>query len=703
MTIKVTEVAKRVNQINAGTAGVAVGLNCNRETTSPSRLYMLGKNQGKAAVIWHSTGRKYSTGDEQEYARTARKIETTSDVQVEEVFFVKDVNKTNEPTMWGAVYVIVKDLETGCYDLIEMTKFNTQNMELGFEYQYKEDLVRAIKKNAQFKKGTVFGQSARITESNEWCPGVETRVAAMSHAYTEEDAVVIFESYARKIGVTFSRQHEFQWNEEEYVMLNLYGTLDHPQGIPMSGEAVRTDGIVMGFRKKDAGIAMFGLTKKALMTPDPNYDILFYSSAGCVVADIQVETERYKNQANNRKAEKITQPHTALLEKIEESYNDFYNQVLRWYNSKARQYADEVPLAPALWNFIITCQAGITRDYSNTHSQGRFHKVKRKMGNINLKDWRIVIKLREDVEGKVRFKNTGMDGNKSVIMKVLPDYMAPVDDYGNRAEMIVGNTPSFRRQILGSLIELDVNFVNIHLWPKIVKAYEAGNYEGAFKMAHDFYDTVDPIFGEIVGSLGPEERMEHLKWITRNENEFTSKGGSGGEVVGIKIIERLADRYPDIKPTPVTYTNEYGDVIRTRHPIVVSSLYYIMLDKFGDDISCQATPKLNIFGLPTSLSKHERARDFHRAVGNRNVGETEGRLMVNQKGGAAAVRALSLANSPELLDRAVKRLIRADNPFLIHHLVKPGEEQHNHSLQVMGNMLSDFGVKLRRERPSDRV
>lgn len=692
------------NQITSRTAGVAVGMNTNRSTDSASRLYMLGKNQGKAAVIRHSTNRKYSSGDEQEYAKTARKVETLSDVEVEQVFFVRDVMNNNQPNLWGGYYVVVKDLETGYYDLIEMPRFNAQNMDLGFEFKYDNDLMRKLSKGARFRKGTVFGQSSRITESNEWCPGVETMVAAESHVYTEEDAVVIFESYAKKIGVTFKRVLDHQWNEEEFIPLNLYGDLENYQPFPLSGEKVRDDGIVMGFRRKDPDAAMAGLTKRALMTPDPIYDVLFYSSPNCVVGDIYVETERYKNQSNNKRAEKRTQPHTLLLEKIEEEQNSFANDVVRWYRNKARQYMDKTPpLTKELWNFVLMQQGAITRDFSQANSNGRFHKIKRKMGNIPLKDWRIVISLKEDVDGKVRFKNTGMDGNKSIIMKILPDECAPVDDHGNRAEMLVGNTPGFRRQILNSFIELDVNFVNIHIYPDIVKAYKAGNMKEAWDITFKFYDTVSPEFGAMVDTLNPEERQLHLDHIVSDPNEFSVLGNPTDDTVGIKIIERLAAAYPNIQPTPVTYKNEFGETIRTRHPIVISSVYYIMLDKFGDDISCQSTPKLNIFGLPTSLSKHERARDFYRATLNRNVGETEGRLYVNQKGGAAGVRALALANSPELLEESVKRLIRCDNPFTIERLVLPGEENKNHSLQVIGNMLGDFALCLRKECENDKT
>lgn len=696
---------KQKNQIAPRTAGVGIGMNPNRTVNSPSRLYMICKNQGKAPVIKGSTPRKYMSGEEQEYYKGARKIEIDAEVEIEDVFFVRNILNEKEPNHWGTYYVIVKNLETGYYDLLEMPKFNAQNMELGFEYQYDNDLMRRLTKGEVFRKGTVFGGSSRLTKSKEWYPGVETKVAAMSHVYTEEDAVVIFEHYAKKIGVTFKRSHDFQWNEEEYIPLNLYGTLDNPQPFPLSGESVRADSVVMGFRRKDPETAMAALTKEALMTPDPMYDILFHSSPNCIVADIQVETERYKNVSNNKRAEKRTQPHTLILEKLEQEQNAFANSIVIWYKNKQRQYSDKkVPITDALWNLIcFKGLGGVTKDFHTPGANGRPTKVKRKMTNIQLKDWRVQIHLREDVDGKARFKNTGMDGNKSVIMKVLPSHMAPVDDHGNMADMLVGNTPGFRRQIFNSFMELDINFVNIHLYPKIMEVYKAKDYAKAWKMAYDFYETVSPEHAEILDEFTEEERLNHLHWIAADENEFSALGNNTTDLQGIKIIERLVDRYPEIQPTPVSFINEFGESVRTRHPIVISSVYYIMLDKFGDDISCQSTPKLNIFGLPTSLSKHERARDFYRATLNRNIGEPEGRLYISQKGGAAATRILAMANSSYLLELGVKRLIRHENPFLIPELVRKGEEKKNYSLQVIDNMFSDFGLTLRNEREDDKT
>ena len=252
-----TKKAKQVNQIKPNTAGVAIGMNANRVTNSSARLYMLGKNQGKAAVIWGSTNRKYISGDEQEYAKTARKVEIDTDVEVEEILFVKNILNDKTPNMWGVYYVIVKDLETGYYDVIEMPQFNAQNMDLGFEYRYDKDLMRAVKKGARFNKGTIFATSSRITESNEWCPGIETKVAAMSHVYTEEDAVFIH------IGLGLSFVHLLKPPGEVQVAVfidiaGVHQTVVDPAHLPVIHQRPRLTVAVKisagGHHRVDAGV-----------------------------------------------------------------------------------------------------------------------------------------------------------------------------------------------------------------------------------------------------------------------------------------------------------------------------------------------------------------------------------------------------------------------------------------------------------------
>ena len=688
---------RTLNETKSTTQGVAINMNIMPQGISPSRLYMLGKNQGKAAVIHNPTPRLIITGDEQEYAHTARKVEMETDGVVEAIFYVKDPLNESSPLFWGSYHVIFKSLEDESYFLLEMPKFHNQNTELGFEFHYDKQMMRRLSVGARFNKGEVFGQSSRISEQGEWCPGIEAKVAAMSDTMCEEDSIKISRSFAKRVGVTFNRSINYQWNESEYIPLNLYGTINDPQPFPLPGQEIRKDNIVMGFRRKNVDDALVTLTKKALMEPDDLYDILFYAKPGSVVADIKVETDRYKNQANNKKAHKRTQPHTRHLEMYESSYNRFYNDVVRWYETKKTEYGRDgkVPIDKSLWNFILYAYGQRTVDHINSNAQ--YVRVKRKFQNILLKDWRIVINLKQDVSAKVRFKMTGMHGNKSTIGEIVEDENMPIDDYGIRADIVAANFPDFRRQIFSDLVELDTNFINIRIYKTIKDLVQKGEYQEAWDKALYFYDTVAPDFAKMVREFETdEEKIEHLKHISKSEYEFSVCFLSDSQISGLDIAENIHNRYPDIKPTPVTYVDRFGEKVRSKNPILISSAYYVMLDKFGDDISSQSTPKLNIFGLPTSLSKEERNRNFYRAHVNRNMGATEGRLSINQSGGAFTTKALVLGNSPEMLETAVDRIIRAENPFQIEQLVYPGEERKNYSLMLIKSILGDFGLRLKR-------
>lgn len=688
------------NQIRSTTQGVAINMNIQPQTVSPSRLYMVGKNQGKAAVIKNPTPRKIITGDEQEYAHVVRKVSLDCDAIVEAIFFVKDPLNETEAQFWGGYHVVFRSLETEEYFLIDMPKFHNQNTELGFEFHYNKSLMRRLQIGEKFNRGDVFGQSARISDQGEWCPGIEAKVVTMSHWMCEEDAIGISQSFARKVGVTFNRTLEHQWNEDDWVPLNLYGTIDDPRPFPLPGEEIRADGIVMGFRRKNIKNALVSLSKKALMEPDEDYDYLLFGKAGSVVANIHVETDRYKNQANNKRAHKRTQPMTRHLEMYESAQNRFYNDISRWYDrmKSMQPYGTKVPMDKHLWNFILYANGQRTVDHSV--SGGQYIKVKRKFQNILLKDWRIVIHLKQDVPAKVRFKMTGMHGNKSTIGKIIPDEFMPVDEHGIRAEVISANFPDFRRQIFSSLLEADINFINIRIYEGIKDKIGKHLYKEAWDEIHQFYHTVSPDYADLAESLDADQRIVHMKNLARNENEFSVWLKSDSKTIGVEISKRIGEVYNHIQPTRVSWVNDFGETVVSKNPIPITSAYYLMLDKFGDSISSQSTPKLNIFGLPTSLSKAERSRNFFRAHVSRNMGATEGRLSVNQIGAAATMRMLVLGNSPEMLETAVKRLIAADNPFEINRLVYPGEERKNFSLMFIKSILGDFGLRLRREEKS---
>jgi len=690
--------ARAENQIHPALVGVGNNLILFPHNSSAGRMYMAANMIPKSVVTSGNDERMMITGFESQYAKRARRVEAPSNMVVEEVFYVSNVHGDGgAPDAWGNVWVIFKNDEKNMYDVLEMPRYNVQNTSVGFEYVYDKELMRRLRAGATFGKGTLFAKSPRISESGEWCFSTNTKVAAISHHGTEEDAIWLTQSYARdKLKCVFKHERGYQWNEDEYIPLMLYSNGTSP--FPASGERIREDGIVMGFRRRVTENSLVSLTRKALQTPDLTYDVLFYAPPNCEVMSVEVVSDRMKNRANNRGTDYIEQPHNLLLERYEKKQNEMWNNVRSWYEKRiAANRGNDIPITEPLDNFIRSAYGNYTR-HSTT---GKINSLSRGRKRVKLKDWNVTILLREVVQGRVKFKFAGTTGDKGVAVRIIPDEHAPTYDDGTRADVIVNNTPAFRRQIYSMLMELSINYVNVNVQKLVKEQRAAGNYAEAWRMLTEFYDTGFPEFGERVKAVYIDDvsKAEHVDHVC--DHMISVQVRSDTKLYGVGIINALREKY-DFKPQHATWVNALGEKVRSANPILIANQAFVMLDKFGTDMSAQALPKSNLYGMPAKLNDSSKYSSWLRDQGNRNSGETEGRLRTSQHGGQETVKQLAMAYSPDLRKVMVQRIIRADDPFNIDQLIKPDEYESNRAVKMASSMLSDSGYTIRSELPSDK-
>ena len=691
---------KRENEMIPELQGVGINLVVFPWVSSPTRMYMVGNMIPKSVDTNGRSERALISGAEYQYAEGARRIEAPSNMIVEEVFYVHSPNPGGEITdKWSAMWLLFKNDELNAYDILELPKYNTQNTYIGFEYVYDQNVMSRIEKGARFAKGTIFGQSPRVSKTGEWMFGMNLKVCAGSFHYNEEDGIAITDWAAtEKLKCMFKHNRSFSYNEDEYVPLLINGTDENPKPLPESGERIRPDGIVMGFRKRNSKTALTTLTKKALRTPDLNHDILFRAPINSEVMSVEVISERMKDRSNNRSTDYIEQTHTKQLDRYERRQNDMWNSVIRWYNNKLSANAgNDIPLSNQLDTFVRFAFANYTRS-----SLGKVNPLFRGYKRVKLKDWNISITLREMVPGRVKFKMTGMNGDKGVIVRIIPRHMAPRYADGTIADIVVNNIPAFRRQIFSMLLEQSVNFISMKLQQDIIKLRKTGNYSEAFRQLQEFFDTGFPEFGDLVRDaiVDPaviEEFVDHVcKTIISVEVVSDTK------LYGVAIIRALREIYT-YKPERIIFTDSLGEEVMSDQPVLITNQHFMLLDKFGTDMSAQSLPLSNIYGMPTKPNDMHKYSDILQNKPNRNKGETEARLSNSQSGPQEINKNLALANSPELRTRATRRILRAADPFNIDQIVKPDEYDLNVAVQMSASMLSDSGYALREELASDRT
>lgn len=691
----------KISQIKPDYLGVCINLNVFPFVNSAARLYMCGNMIPKSVVTAGRTTRRIITGFERQYGSQARRVVAPANMTVEELFYVESLQGGNRLTdEWNPIYIVFKNDEKNSYDVLELPRYNTQNSYIGFEYVYDKDVMRRLKKDATFAKGTIFGISPRVSETGEWMFGMETNVAAMSSHMTEEDGIVITESYARdKMRCMFKHEREFGWMENDFIPLELYGDDANPRPFPENGENIRPDGIAMGFRQRITENALVSLTHKALRKPDLTYDRLQYCSPNALVMGVEVFSERFKGRSHNKQY--TEQGYCKMINHYERAYNQFCNNIILWYERKNRANGgNEIPITERLDTLIRWAYANRTVNIFGGEAS-KLNTTQRSFKRTNLKDWNVKIVMKEDIIGRAKFKLTGMNGDKGVAVKVIPDDHAPMYPDGTRAEVIVNNTPAFRRQIYAMLMELSINFINIQIHKEVLVLRSEGKYDEAYAKLLEFYETGFPDFAQIIKDtlIDKEAQHEHVDYVAKDK--ITVQARSDASLFGVDIINALRKKYK-YKPQKATFVNSLGERVETKNPILISSLYYMLLDKFGTDMSSQALPKSNLFGMPAKLNDTDKYGSWHRDIWNRNTGETEGRARINQAGTQETIKLLSMAYSPEVRTSIVQRLIRADDPFNINQIVKPEQYSSNRAVQMGASMLSDSGYTLRHEIESDR-
>lgn len=687
----------KINQCFPDVIGVNTNLNIAPYGDSASRLYMEGNMVPKSVVVSGASERWISTGYEKQYGDASRMIRCPSDMTVEEIFCTKSTRGDGILTDgWKEIFIVFKNEDKNYYDLLVLPRFNTQNTYVGFEYVYDKEMMRKLERNATYSKNDVFGRSPRISPSGQWNFGVNTVVCAMSHHSTEEDGIRMTDRYAKeKLRCMFKHDRGFEWDESEWVLMNLYGTEEDPRPFANYGEKIREDGIVMGFRRRNGSNPLISLTKKGLMRPDYLYDKLFYAPPDSVLMDVIVEGEKIKDRSHNRNTEQIPQQHTEALKEYESMQNAFYVDVINWYERLiTRHNGVEPEVSFELDRFIRDAYGKHTKRNNIINNLGYSYK------NIRQKDWKVTVRLKEEVAGRVKFKMSGTNGDKGVAVDMIPWQEAPHRD-GVYADIIINNTPAFRRQIMTMLLEATINFISMQVHKEIVALRAAGDYQAAWAKLYSFYRTGFPEFADIIDTVfvTGDDMSSHVDYVAKTNISVQLR--SDAKIYGIDIIRELRKVFPH-QPQPVLFTDAFGQEVESHYPILLTNMYYMLLDKFGSDDSSQAFPKTNPFGLPSSNSQGDKHTNWHIDKGNRNVGESETRWTAAQKGTKENIKLLALGSSDIIRNNAIKRIIRADDPFDIDCIVKDEEIATNRAVIMGAELLSDSGYILRHEKPEDR-
>lgn len=278
---------------------------------------------------------------------------------------------------------------------------------------------------------------------------------------------------------------------------------------------------------------------------------------------------------------------------------------------------------------------------------------------------------------------TYLKKTKGVDCKTCPDADMPHDANGNRADVIVYGGSTIKRMNIGRLYEQFINAASRDLTQKIRK--EVGLLPQLTPTAHQlatikqnqvfidrcweqllgYYLIVAPIQHRLLAS-DPDPARHVLAVLKDGIYLYIPPDNP---VNNLEMVNALKHSPYCPHYGPVTYRDNAGKIVTTANPILVGSLYMIMLEKTGEDWSGVASVKTNHFGVASKLNNFDKNTSPGRQASIRGLGESETRSYICTVGPEPTMDLLDQSNNPETHRHVTETILKSRHPTNIESVV----------------------------------
>lgn len=619
-----------------------------------SRMQMMGSHLSQALVLDGCTTRRILTGAEREFGRYTFSVKMPVNAEI-----VRVIPKYRGGVGRGSIrenpvdVIIYEDMDTRELGVLHMPAFSSRHQHFGFRYQRKS-VANRLTPGMAIPEGTVLADSPAVDDLGNYRLGAETNVAFMSVPGVTEDGVIVSRDFLKQLTARGYESRTASWGSKWYP-LNLYGDENEYKPFPDIGDRIRDDGLLFALRRYDDLLSVVEMTPAALREPDYVFDKLVYAEANAKVVDINVRHDNRNGPAPTPVGME-TQCQRYFQAQIQ-----FYQALWDVYNEQKRLRGDHPRITPEFHRLLVEGKIYMPDDKRSRATM--LYQLQ------PLDDWRVEVVFEYDVVPTEGSKLTDLHGGKGVICAVWETEDMPVDAEGNRADMIMDGDSTIKRMNVSRMYEQYLNATSRTVTNSVraMAPKTDADYRKAFDYLLGYYQIVSPRFHEVL--TGPEYGGDY-----RSHVDAVLKDGvylwypTDNPVYAPGMIQELTKRYP-VHMGPVTYRGRSGKMRTTASPVLIGSMYVIILEKTGADCSGVSSARLNHFGITAKLTKADKYSSPRRAQPVRGVGESEGRLLAATVGGEMTAEILEMSNSPPTHKNVVTNILRADQPTNIDRVI----------------------------------
>lgn len=679
-------------------------LNSFAKHNSSARSVMMGSHLSQHLVIDGLEEKLIQSGVEQEFGKHTFSVCMPENGRVIKIIerYPRGIGKDSLPFNPETI-VIYENEDTKEIDYFSIPYYRSLHQFFGFKYKH-TDAINKIKPGSYIGKGTKFSDTPAVSDNGSYMYGLNLNTAFMSIPSVSEDGVMISEDVLDRLKFRIYETRTVSFGSDSFP-LNIYGNREFYKPFPEIGELIkdtRDDGILMMLRTYQDHLAPVDLSIYDTMQPDFVFDKAVYVRGGHGrVVDIQVLSN---NDRNRQMPEEVTE----YINKYHRAYVKFHQEIIDTEQSlrqenKKKYGESHLKLSPKFHALLVEALA-ITN-----------HKIPNETKPLNLlyrkapiDEYMIKFVVEYEIRPNTGFKLTDTHGGKGVICKTEKPENMPIDEHGNRADIVLDPASTISRMNLGRLYEQYFGAASRDVGKQVrtilglsqgpcsmdkVLCSEDEQIQQAYQLLLQYYKVVSTKQYQFYNQLSYDEQIEHLaNVVEQGVYLYIPIDNDLDTVEMVKAVEAL------VKPTygPVSYVGNSGQRCVTVNNVRIAPMYIMLLDKIADEWSSVSTGRLQHFGILSPTIKSEKFSFPYRNSPVRTIGETEGRIYNGYAGAEAIAEMMDRSNNPMTQRHMSWNILDAKHPSNIDKVVDRDliPLGNSKNLQLVTHFLTVTGTKL---------
>lgn len=649
-----------------------MSLNFAPGTITSARQQMFGSQVAQTIEHDGVTEKDIFTGIEFELGKTTFAIKAPCEMEVIKTFnLYRQTMGADSIQINPLRAVLYRNRETNALGILELTEYNSYHQMFGFKYKFTPHADR-LHPGAIFEKDTIFADAPAVTEDGFYRYGREIETVYLTTPSSGEDGLTIAQSELDAMTYRTYIRKVVQWGRTQYP-INLYGTPEKFKAFPDIGEYIHPSGILMALRDHSPELDIIGQNVLDLCEIDYFYDDKIYASgpSGRVI-DIRVwyDERAMANATPHGMEEQCLKYLTAK--------QVFYTDLMKQVRDIERKSGSVPQLEPRLHQIMVDAYREV---------EPGPNAIENMDGTDKVDVWRVEFVIEYTNVPDIRSKFTNTAGGKGVVVKVVPDEDMPVDDFGNRAGIIIATESPVNRNNTQQLYEQLFNAYGRDLLqhmrrllgqpprepvaaPKILLSRQTPELQDELiRLISAHYGVASARMLEKFASRTREGQLEHIASLLGDRIRLMKPPSDPEEVMEVAMKMRAMYRGTIEQLSPVTYKTYNGTYERTLMPARIGSVYYMQLEKTGDSWAAVASGDLQHHGVLATLSKFNRHAHPHRKQPTRAFGEAEIRTVGACAGPVTAAEIMDRNNSPTTHRAQVRSILEARQPTNIETTV----------------------------------